>query len=252
MSHLQLREAAEAIAAQALSLGAEEVTVRVGEGSYSQIERRDGKVEKAQESRSRSAGLSLMVEGRYSSHSSNDLRPDAMRAFLERAIAATRFMEPDPDRRLPDRDLMGDADVDLDPFDPAFESWQAADRGAAAERLEQLCQAQARSVPTRSISAYAWDGRSDSALVASNGFASSWSGTSCGHGASISLEDSDGRLPEAWSSYQTRHRADLPSAERVAEELVERGRKRLGSKAAPSGRYRCCWIGRWWAACSRC
>ena len=237
MSHQQLREIAEGIVAEATRLGAEECRVRVGEGSSSQLERRDGVVEKAQESWSRSAGLSLMVDGRFSAHSTNDLRPAALTAFLERAIAATRFMEPDPDRRLPDLADMGVAAVDLDAVDPDFEAWTAARRAAACETVERLCADRSKDDPVRSITAYVWDGRSDSALVTSHGFSSSWSGTSFGHGATVSLEDADGRLPEAWSTFSTRHLSDLPSAERVADDLVARGRLRLGSKAAESGRY---------------
>jgi len=237
MSHEQLRLIAERIVGEAQRLGAEEARVQVGEGSYSQLERRDGQVEKAQESRSRSAGLSLMVDGRFSAHSTNDLRPEAVTAFLERAIAATRFMEPDPNRALPDLEQMGAAEVDLDAVDPEFDAWSPDDRREAAERLEAVCAAAAKDDPVRSITAYVWDGRSDSALVTSHGFSSSWSGTSVGQGATVSLEDADGRLPEAWSTFSTRHRGDLPDAERVAADLVERGRLRLGSKAAESGRY---------------
>jgi PmbA protein len=237
MSHKELREAAERIVSEAMSLGAEEARVTVGEGSYSQLERRDGKVEKAQESRSRSAGLSLMVDGRFSAHSTNDLRPTALTAFLERAVAASRYLEPDPDRCLPDLDLMGVAVDNLDAVDPGFSAYTAENRRESCEELEQLCRARASEDPVRSITAYAWEGRSDSALVTSNGFSSSWSGTSFGHGATVSLEDADGRLPEAWSTFSTRHLADLPSAERVADDLIARGRQRLGSAAAESGRY---------------
>ena len=237
MSHAELRQIAERVVAEARRLGAEEARVRVSEGSYSQLERRDGKVEKAQESRSRAAGLSLMVDGRFSAHSTNDLRPEAVTQFLERAVAATRFMEPDPDRRLPDLSEMGAADVDLDPIDPHFGAYTSADRRQGAEALEAACQDRAQGAPVRSITSFVWDGRSDSALVTSNGFSSSWASTSFGAGATISLEDADGRLPEAWTSYGVRHRADLPDARHIANDLVERGQSRLGSKAAPSGRY---------------
>ena len=91
MSHEQLRDIAERIVTEARRLGADEVSARVGEGSYGQLERRDGQVEKAQESRSRAAGISLMVDGRYSSHSTNDLRSEALTGFLERAVAAARL-----------------------------------------------------------------------------------------------------------------------------------------------------------------
>ena len=48
--------------------------------------------------------MSLMVDGRFSSHSTSDLRPESLRAFLERAVAATRFLEPYPDAEV----ILGD------------------------------------------------------------------------------------------------------------------------------------------------
>lgn len=237
MSHEQLRDIAERIVTEARRLGADEVSARVGEGSYGQLERRDGQVEKAQESRSRAAGISLMVDGRYSSHSTNDLRSEALTGFLERAVAATRYMEPDLDRRLPDRADMGFAEGDLDAVDPDFAQWTPEDRGASCEALEVACKEALSGDPVRSISAFTWDGRSDSALVTSNGFSSSWSSTSFGRGATVSLEDSDGRLPEAWTSFGVRHSGDLPPEGAVAADLAERGRRRLGSRPVESGRY---------------
>ncbi|MEC8422562.1 MAG: DNA gyrase modulator, partial [Myxococcota bacterium] len=118
MKDANLEASARRIVEIATKLGAEETTARVSKGSWTELQRRDGKVEKAQESRSLSAGVSLMVEGRYSSHSTSDLRPDALQGFLERAVAATRFLEPDPARALPDLGQMGMAEVDLDPIDP--------------------------------------------------------------------------------------------------------------------------------------
>lgn len=230
-------DSAQRIVALATELGAEECTARVSQGSWTELQRRDGKVEKAQESRSLSASVSLMVDGRFSAHASSDLRPDALRAFLERAVAATRFLEPDPDRRLPDLELMGDADVDLDPFDPGQATLTPDERRAAVEVLEQKSVAAAADLQTRSITSFGWDGVSRSALVTSHGFRSEWASTSFGLGATISLEDEGGKLPEAWTSYQARHREDLPDAAAIAADLAERGGARLGSGPMESGRF---------------
>jgi PmbA protein len=237
MTQQSLEDAAQRIVELARELGAEEATARVSRSAWTELQRRDGKVEKAQESRSLSAGASLMVDGRFSSHSTSDLRPDALRAFLERAVAATRFLEPDPDRRLPDLADMGRSDAPLDPHDPSWADVQPDDRRALVESLESHCTEGAKAVPTRSLSTYAWDGASDSALVTSHGFSSQWNSTSFGVGASINLEDEGGKLPEAWTSFQTQHREDLPDVSHVAADLIDRGTKRLGSGPAQSGRF---------------
>ena len=222
----------------ARSLGADEVTVDAAHSVYTDLAQRDGRIEKAQESRSMQVSVDLLVDGRFSSHSTNDLRSDALRTFLERAVAATRYLEPDPDRRLPDRAEMGAADLahmELD--DP---DWPPAAPGARRARLAEL---EARSLeagqgqPVRSISAFLWDGRIDTAVVTSNGFAHRWQRTSAGYGGSITMEEPDGRLPEAYTSYAARHGADLPPLADVATELVARGVGRLQSGPLASGRY---------------
>ena len=44
----------------------------------------------------------LMVDDRFSAHSTSDLRPEAVEGFVRRAVDATRVLEPDPDyRQLP-------------------------------------------------------------------------------------------------------------------------------------------------------
>ncbi len=55
--------------------------------------------------------------------------------------------------------------------------------------------------------------------------------------ASVSLEEPDGRLPEAWSSCSTVQSADLWSIEQLASDIRERGLSRLGSRPTASGRY---------------
>ncbi|MEL6345389.1 MAG: DNA gyrase modulator, partial [Myxococcota bacterium] len=94
----------------ALGLGADEVTAGVGYSIYTDLGQRDGALEKSQESRSLSVSVDLLVADRSSSHSTSDLRPDALQAFLKRAVDATRYLEPDARRRLPPREEMGAAD----------------------------------------------------------------------------------------------------------------------------------------------
>ena len=113
----------------AKSLGAEEAKVRVSRSSYTELTRRDGKIELAQESRSLGASVALMVDGRYSSHSTSDLRPDALREFLGRAVDATRYLEPDPHRVLPDLEAMGGLSPEsLEADDPSQAEIEPADR----------------------------------------------------------------------------------------------------------------------------
>lgn len=232
-----LEQGAEDVLRLALELGADEVSVTVSLGVSTELQRRDGKVEKAQESRSLGADVELMVDGRFSSHGTSDLRPAALRAFLERAVAATSHLEPDLDRRLPDIEDMGSADADLDLEDPHYATHNPERRREMVEALEHASREALTSDPVRSITAYVWDGRSQHAIACSNGFRHQGASTSWGMASTVSLADVDGRIPEAWSSASARHLEDLPPIPHIVDDLVRNGRARLGSKAAPSGKY---------------
>ena len=109
----------ESQASQALDLalkgGADNAVVVLGDSRHTEFAYRDGKLEKVQQSSTRGLGLRLYVDGRYSTHTTSDLRPDQVRRFIDDAIALTRHLEPDPHRLIPDPELYtGRANVDLD------------------------------------------------------------------------------------------------------------------------------------------
>jgi PmbA protein len=234
---VNLSDVGQQVVELARSLGAEEAAVGVTASVYSDLAQRDGQLEKCQESRSLSVGLELMVEGRFSTHSTNDLRPDALREFLTRAVDATRFLEPDENRRLADPEQMGWAEDDLDVDDATWADIQPTERRQQVAALEAACLSAGQSDPVRSINAFGYDGRVDSCMVTSNGFSRRWQRTTIGYGGQITLEDTGGRLPEAYAYYTARHRADLPDLDTVAAELISRGRRRMGSGPAASDRY---------------
>lgn len=236
-TELDLAAVAQDILKLARELGADEATAGVSYGAYSELTRRDGRIEEAKESRSLAASVELLVDDRYSSHSTSDLRPEALRAFLEQAIAATSFLEPDIHRRLPERETLGLADADLELVDASFVDGDPGPRRERAEQVEAAVQNILSDHAVRSVSAYSWDGRTRRAVAFSNGFAADVERTSFGMAASVSLEEPDGRLPEAWSSCSTVQSADLWSIEQLASDIRERGLSRLGSRPTASGRY---------------
>ncbi|MFT5679995.1 MAG: PmbA protein [Myxococcota bacterium] len=234
---MNLSDVGQQVISLACELGAEEAAVGVTASVHSDLAQRDGQLEKCQESRSLSVGLEVMVDGRFSTHSTNDLRPQALREFLTRAIDATRFLEPDENRRLADPSDMGRAADALDVDDPTWTETTPTERREKVAALEVACLEAGEDAPVRSINAFGYDGRSDSCMVTSNGFSERWQRTTIGYGGQVTLEDAGGRLPEAYAFYTARHSADLPDISTIASELIERGLRRIGSKPAASGQY---------------
>lgn len=229
----ELLSTAQLIVDTARSLGADEITSWASEGTWTDVKQRDGKIEKWQDSRSRSASAAILVNDRFSVHSTNDLRPDALRQFLGRAIEATRHLEADEYRRLPDPEIMGSGDatsldlVDQNPPDLDHREWVDAVQRSTTKAIPKSL---------RSCEGFVWSGSSQSAMVTSNGFVGQKATTEFGHGADISMEDVDGRLPEAADWAVARHHSDLLSIEDIAERAAKRAIRRLGAGPVSSRR----------------
>ena len=177
--------------------------------------RRAGKLEQATQASSLGASLSLLVDDRYSVHSTSDLRPEALDAFLERAVAATRVLEPEPERRQAPAELCGryTSEEVLDRFDPSWEALTAEQRREHAERMEACVDA----LPTRkqilSATIYVGDSIGETARVMSNGFENVSRGTGFGHGVEMTLMEPGGRRPELTPYISHTHRTKLQTSE---------------------------------------
>jgi PmbA protein len=162
-----------------------------------------------------------------------------VRAFLENAVAATRVLEPEPERRQPEieRCGRGASEIALDANDPTRASLSVDARREAALELEAAVDALPERRRAISATIYMGDSAEESARVMTNGFEDVHRGTGFGLGAEMTLSDEGGRRPEAMAWYSANHRADLPSPAAVAAETWTRASQRLGSRAVASGRY---------------
>jgi len=230
-----LLDAARAAVRLAIGHGAREAAAAASRARHVELAWRDGKLETVTEATTRGLGLDLYVDGRYSSLSTSDLRPEALDRFIAEGVALTRTLAPDPSRRLPDPELYrGRADIDLELADQSYASLDAVARRRAAEEAE----AGARSAPGAdrivSVSASVGDTSAERALVTSNGFEGARSGTDYGVSAEVSVRDPDGRRPEDWDSASARFRADLPAPFAIGRGAADRALARIGSRKGES------------------
>lgn len=222
---------------KARALGAGEVKARSSRVAHVELSQREGRVEKTSEARTQGLSLSVLVDDRFSSHSTSDLRPEALDAFLGRAIDATRTLEPDPERRMADRALMGSADLAaLDLYDDSFKGRSPETRRDWVSDLETAVLAPARE-DLVSATTHVWEVTGEGYVGFSNGFGAASASTSYGLGAELTLKEPNGKLPEANAFYSARHLGDLPHVEEVAKELWTRADQNLAAGPAPSGVY---------------
>jgi len=218
----------------ALTAGAADAVASASWGRSLDFAWREGKLEKVQENTSRSLGIAVYVDGRYSTHGTNDLDPARLTAFIREAVALTRALEPDPFRKIPDPALYeGRSDVDLDLIDPSLVTLSREERLAICARIEERARAHEDVISATSGIA---DGHGISARVSSNGFSGSRERTSLWYGAEVTMREGETKRPEAYRWVGGLHRDGLPSPDEVGDEALRRCVTRIGAGKVPSVR----------------
>lgn len=236
-----LLEQAKAVVRQAQQLGAQGVRASLGRSRDSRVEWRDGELDRLRESTRMSLGVTLFVDGRYSSNSTSDLRPAAVERFLQKTVAMTRVLAEDPHRQLPDpARTQQDFSGELGLYDEqGAGSVSAPERRRLAAALEQAARSGPETDSIISVTASCSDSVSDSVLVTSNGMHNSRRSSTFALFAETSVADAGDRKPEGWDYAVVRRREALPAIESIGAEATRRARMGLGAEPAASGRYRC-------------
>lgn len=234
-SNQDMLKVAEECVAMAKKAGANDASARAYRVRDVSLDWRDGKVEKITESTTRGVSLQLYVDGRYAAVSTSDLRPEALRTFIEDSIVVARQLAPDPFRALPDPELYkGQASVDLKLEDPKYLAVTADNGRKLSKEIEQAARAAKGSEAILSVSAGFTNNQSETFLVSSNGFSGKRRDTQFWIGGSVSVKDADGRRPEDYHYVGGRFFADLPAAPSVGEIVARRALSRLGAKKGES------------------
>ncbi|HEX8440011.1 TldD/PmbA family protein [Archangium sp.] len=227
------------VARQAVDLarqkGASEAAATASRMREVEMQWRDGRLDKVSEATTRNLALQLYVEGRYSSVSTSDLRPEGLEQFISNAIAMTRALARDEFRMLPEPELYeGRAQVDLSIEDPRQLTLTADERQRFARELE----AGARAADTKGVILSVTTGFGDTLRetfrVSSNGFEGGQRGTQFFASAEVSAKDADGRRPEESDSAVARFLENLPDAATLGRRAGERALGRLGSTKGAS------------------
>jgi PmbA protein len=195
---------------------------------------RDGKLEEVKDSTSRGLSVRLFVDGRYSAHSTTDLRPERVQSFIGEAVALTRALQPDEHRTLPDPALFeGAPRSDLELVDGELAN---LDRDKRVEWCESMNARVAGKKPVISATSGVSDSHVIAAAASSNGFSGIYEATSVGMWTSATLQDENDKRPEDWMGAFSRHVGALPSPESIADRALELARARLGTAKGPTQR----------------
>ena len=212
--------------------GADDVWASASQSRDVEFEYRDGALEKVKDTTSRSLGLQVYANGRYSSHETTDLNPDRLGGVINEAVAITRALEPDEYRKITPEELFANQPTDdLDLVDGTVETLDRDERLAWCEALDAASHGHERVI---SATAGVYDGTQQSASASSNGFVGSQQSTYCWFGSSVTLRDKGDRRAEDWFYAGSAHVADLPDPAGVGKEALNRTLSRLDAEKGPT------------------
>lgn len=228
----ELQQRATEAVATAKKAGAADAWATASRSRNVSFSMRNGTLEEVKDSTSRGLSVRLFVDGKYSTHSTTDLRPERVQKFVTEAVALTRALQRDEHRHLADPALYPAVAPELD----------LIDRGVAGiDRDQRLawCRAMNERVVGKDKVISATSGASDGhvlyAAASSNGFTGSYEATSAGMYTEVTLEDGEKR-PEDWMGAWGRHLAELPEPATLADEALRLARARVGMAKGPTAR----------------
>jgi PmbA protein len=210
---------------RAIRAGADAADALAYDSQSLNVARRLDKPERLERSESRDLGLRVFIGKRQAVVSTSERTPAALSALVERAVAMARVVPEDPYCGIaePGQLARGWADLDMaDPIEPSVEQLiaQASEAEAAAVAVKGV---------TNSEGAEAGWGRSEVALVASNGFAGFYARTS--HSVSVSVLAGEGTSMERDYDFTSAvHAGDLRSPDEVGRAAGERAVRRLNPR----------------------
>jgi len=215
--------------AKAKKAGADAADAILVEGASISHAQRLGRTEKLERSENFDLGLRVLIGKRQAIVSANERDPKGFDDIVARAVAMAKAVPEDryaglaaPEelaREWPELDM-------VDPVEPPAETLIAR---------AKACEEAALAVPgvTNSEGAEASWGRATVALVASNGFAGSYAGTS--HGVSAAVLAGTGSAMERDYDYSSAvHASDLEDPAAIGRSAGERAVKRLNARKVPT------------------
>ena len=218
----------------AVKNGAQQARVSIYNNNSSEIEVREEKIDKLQESNQSGMQINLYVDNKYSSISTNRItNKEELGKFIEEAIAGTKYLAEDEFRTLPDpeRYYKGDG-PDLKSMDPKFTSVDPQQKVKDAFELEkEVLGTDERII---SVSASYRDGMSGSVMVASNGFEGDTENTYYSLSASVSVTDGEARPRGGW--YESSIFNDELIRKDIGKKALKRALDRLGQAKIGSGK----------------
>jgi len=218
-----------------LSKGCQAARVSVYSGSDTEFEIRDKQLDKLQQSSENQMVLSLYVDERYGSFSTNRMEKKELEKFITNAVESVRYLAPDTLRQLPNSDkYYKGGQPDLIIHDPKISTLQPDEQlQLAQDAANEILGTDERILSVQS--AYN-DGESSSYMIASNGFEGENSVSYFSLSVSVSVKGEGESRPESYWFDQALSFEDLIKKD-IGKIALERTLRKLGQEKIESGNY---------------
>lgn len=237
----KILDQAKAVIKEAQKLGADQVRASIGRSRDSEVEWLDNRLERVRESTTMGLNVDLYVDGRYSSHNTSDLRPEAVSAFLEEGIAATRLLAKDEHRRLPDPERYKNIfEGDLKSYDPkGSEAVTGTDRRRMAQAVVEGSYNAPGGDKIISAKSSCSDGLNESAMATSNGLEATEISTQFVLWVQTTVKDEGDRKPRSSWFDASLFRDELGSPDEIGAKATALALLEIGQKPIATGTYNC-------------
>lgn len=219
----------------ALKNGCQAAKLVLYSNSNASFELRDAKMDKLQQASESGLSISLFVDGRFGSYSTNRLDKKELEVFIANGIESTRYLAEDNARVLPDpsRYYKG-GKPDLQLFDNKFYTVNPDDKVAIARAAaEEVLGKDERII---SVASSYSDGENAAYRLTSNGFEGESKSTWFSVSADIAVKgEGEARPSSYW--YDAALFYDKLIKSGVGTKALERVLKKLGQKKVASGKY---------------
>lgn len=219
----------------ALKNGCQAAKLVLYSNSNASFELRDAKIDKLQQASESGLSISLYVDGKYGSYSTNRLDKKELESFIRNGIDSTRYLAEDEARVLPDssRYYKG-GKPDLQQFDDKFYNLNPDDKvDIARAAAEEVLGKDERII---SVGSSYSDGEGASYRLTSNGFEGESKSTWFAVSADVAVKgEGEARPSSSW--YDSAMFYDKLIKSGIGAKALERVLKKLGQRKAASGKY---------------
>ena len=233
----ELQEFASTVVKRAQSLGADAAEVYVRHGLETDIEVRNGEIDKLVEGGPKSVSVRVWRGDRSASTYGTDFSDGVVDRLIRDAVELADLMDPVPEMALADKDQMaiGAEFPDLDLYDSGVLSVSASEKLAIAQEAETVALGHDPRITTSGGAAYG-DLVMANALANSHGFCSGYESSFVSVQVEVIADDEGGKKRNgSWYSF-ARHREDLGSSAEVGRIAAERALRQLGAGPIATGK----------------